>query len=290
MPCGTEVLHVYATGLNGGLPHDMPADHCIAAFNLRGAYGPSMSQMFSTHGGQSLPEGMLPRAPLRSHAEYIEFCRCHLDEAGHRCWHDLLTALGVGAEDWIKVPGLRATEHSLVTDQRTLRITHVWEDKLCVWQPKLDTLLAVTAPLRPEGCVPALLIQVHEAGEAGWLNDDRHNYSHLLRVAVPSNPAFLVRASLRQLSAYTIDFVPPESLDEPASYLLSWAATIAPFTTLSADQLRKAATSDQGALDAAYTLLRHPPDSKFNAEVCRHTLIDNLCVAITTSRRHSKEA
>ena len=99
VPCGTEVLHVYATGLNGGLPHDMPADHCAAAFNLRGAYGPSMSQMFSTHGGQSLPEGMLPRAPLRSHAEYIEFCRCLLDEAGHRCWHDLLTALGVDAED-----------------------------------------------------------------------------------------------------------------------------------------------------------------------------------------------
>ena len=30
--------------------------------------------------------------------------------------------------------------------------------------------------------------------------------------------------------------------------------------------------------------------TKRNAEVCRHTLIDNLCVAITTSRRHSKEA
>ena len=135
--------------------------------------------------------------------------------------------------------------NSLVTDHRPLRITHVWEDKLCVWRPKLDTLLAVTAPLCPEGCVPALLIQVHEAGEADWLNDDRHNYSHLLRVAVPSNPALLVvRASLKQLSAYTIDFVPLESLDELASYLLSWAATIAPFTTLSADQLRKAATSD----------------------------------------------
>ena len=401
VPCGTEVLHVYATGLNGGLPHDMPADHCAAAFNLRGAYGPSMSQMFSTHGGQSLPEGMLPRAPLRSHAEYIEFCRCLLDEAGHKCWHDLLTALGVDAEDWIRysaryatlpplpaqlalpapvwpivsstvllylqpallaelaklmhwqvaqfpcapsamhfdgysagsytaialeadyrllsrrfqvplangtttvgalscpilyllelmVPGLRVTEHSLVTDQRTLRITHVWEDKLCVWRPKLDTLLAATAPLCPDGCVPALLIQVHEAGEVGWLDDDRHNYSHLLRVAVPSNPALLVvRASLKQLSAYTIDFVPLESLDELASYLLSWAATIAPFTTLSADQLRKAATSDRGALEAASTLLRRPPDSQLNAEECCHTLIDNLCVAITTSRRHSKEA
>ena len=401
VPCGTEVLHVYATGLNGGLPHDMPADHCAAAFNLRGAYGPSMSQMFSTHDGQSLPEGMLPRAPLRSHAEYIEFCRCLLDEAGHRCWRDLLAALGVDADDWIRyaaryatlpplpaqlalpapvwpivsstvllylqpallaelaklmhwqvaqfpcapsamhfdgysagsytaialeadyrllsrrfqiplangtttvgalscpilyllelmVPGLHVTEHGLVTDQRTLRITHVWEDKLCVWRPKLATLLAATAPLCPDGSVPALLIQVHEGGEVGWLDDDRHNYSHLLRVAVPSNPALLVvRASLKQLSAYTIDFVPLESLDELASYLLSWAATIAPFTTLSADQLRKAATSDRGALEAASTLLRRPPDGQLNADECCHTLIDNLCVAITTSRQHSKEA
>ena len=58
----------------------------------------------------------------------------------------------------------------------------------------------------------------------------------------------------------------------------------------SADQLRKAATSDRGALEAASTLLRRPPDCQLNAEECCHTLIDNLCVAITTSRRHSKEA
>ena len=32
-----------------------------------------MSQMFADQGGQSVPEGHLPRAPLRSHAEYIEF-------------------------------------------------------------------------------------------------------------------------------------------------------------------------------------------------------------------------
>ena len=109
VPCGTEVLHIHATGLNGGPPHDMPADHCAGAFNLRGVCGPSMSQMFSTHGGQSLPEGMLPRAPLRSHAEHIEFCRCLLDEAGHRCWHDLLTALGVGAEEWVRYSARYAT-------------------------------------------------------------------------------------------------------------------------------------------------------------------------------------
>ena len=53
---------------------------------------------------------------------------------------------------------------------------------------------------------------------------------------------------------------------------------------------RKAATSDRGALEAASTLLRRPPDGQLNADECCHTLIDNLCEAITTSRRHSKEA
>ena len=54
-----------------------------------------MSQMFADQGGQPLPEGHLPRAPLRSHAEYIEFCRCLLDDEGHQCWRDILTELGV---------------------------------------------------------------------------------------------------------------------------------------------------------------------------------------------------
>ena len=90
VPGGTEVLHVYSTGLNGSLPHDMPAEQSSATFHLRGAYGPSMSQMFADQNGQSAPEGHLPRASLRSHAEYIEFCRCLLDDEGHQCWRDIL--------------------------------------------------------------------------------------------------------------------------------------------------------------------------------------------------------
>ena len=35
------------------------------------------------------------------------------------------------------------------------------------------------------------VIQVLDAGDVGWLEKERHNYGHLLRVAVPRNPAFL---------------------------------------------------------------------------------------------------
>ena len=37
VPGGTEVLHVYATGLNGSLPHNMPAEQSAATFQLREA-------------------------------------------------------------------------------------------------------------------------------------------------------------------------------------------------------------------------------------------------------------
>ena len=360
---GTEVLHVYSTGLNGSLPHDMCAEQSSATFHLRGAYGPSMSQMFAD---QSAPEAHLPRASLRSHAEYIEFCRCLLDDEGHQCWRDILEMLGVADPgSWIRYSARFATlpplpaqlalpapvwsmvsstvlmylqpallsalavlmnwPHSpitpspsvmhlsgysagsytavaletdyrllcrhfqqpccegtttvgalgcpvrnllallasllhasgtyLVLAQRALRITHVWEDKLCVWHPKYDTLKALITPPHGQSITPALLIQVLEAGEAKWLEKDSHNYAHLLRVAVPRNPAFLtVKATLKNLAAYDADFASPESLDELASYLLSWAATIAPFEMLSAEQLRMPAASDHGALQAAQAL------------------------------------
>ena len=93
-PGGTEVLHVYSTGLNGSLPHDMPVEQSSATFHLRGAYGPSLSQMYADQGGQTLPEGHLPRAFLHSHAEHIEFCRCLLDDEGHQCWRDILDRHG----------------------------------------------------------------------------------------------------------------------------------------------------------------------------------------------------
>ena len=69
VPIGTEVLHVYSTGLNGSLPRDMPAEQSAATFHLRGAYGPSLSQMYADQGSQPASEAYLPRAPLRSHAE-----------------------------------------------------------------------------------------------------------------------------------------------------------------------------------------------------------------------------
>ena len=83
-PIHGEVVHVYGTGLNGGLPHDLPSDHIDVTFHLRGAYRPCMSQMFAEQ--YSTEEGWrrLPLAPLRSDAEYLEFCRCLLDEAGEQ--------------------------------------------------------------------------------------------------------------------------------------------------------------------------------------------------------------
>ena len=106
----TWQCHVYSTGLNGSLPHDMPAEQSAATFHLRGAYGPSMSQMFADQGGQPLPEGHLPRAPLRSHAEYIDFCRCLLDDEGHQCWREILDSLGVAdPSSWIRYAARFAT-------------------------------------------------------------------------------------------------------------------------------------------------------------------------------------
>ena len=306
VPGGTEVL-LYSTGLNGSLPHDMPAEQSSATFHLRGAYGPSLSQMFADQNGQPVPEGYLPRAPLRSHAEYLEFCRCLLDDEGHQCWLDILETLGVADPgSWVRysarfatlppapvwsmvsltvlvylqppllvalaaqmewphlplttppvtmhfsgysagsytaialeadyrllcrqlqrpccegtttvgalgcpvqylvallAPHLQPPGASLISAQRALRITHVWEDTLCVWHPKLDTLKALITPADGHSTTPALLLQVIDAGEVGWLEKDRHNYGHLLRVAVPRNPAFLaVKATLKDLAAYS---------------------------------------------------------------------------------------
>ena len=92
----------YRTGLNGGLPRDLPSDHIDVTFHLRGAYGPCMSQMFAEQ--YSTEEGWrrLPLAPLRSHAEYLEFCRCLLDEASHQQWATILRELGfTNPEQWV---------------------------------------------------------------------------------------------------------------------------------------------------------------------------------------------
>ena len=41
VPGGTEVLHVYATDLNGNLPHNMSAEQDAATFHLRGHMDPA---------------------------------------------------------------------------------------------------------------------------------------------------------------------------------------------------------------------------------------------------------
>ena len=181
---------------------------------------------------------------------------------------------------------MHAAGVNLVSAQRALRITHVWEDKLCVWHPKYDTLKVPITPPEAQSTVPALLIQVLEAGEAKWLENDMHNYAHLLR-----NPAFLsVKATLKHLAAYTAEFAPPEALDELASYLLSWAATVAPFEMLSAEQLRLAAASDQEALQAAQALSRKQLKDALTFPTARPVLVQNLGDAITRTGKSHKEA
>ena len=109
LPSGGQVVHVYGTGLNGGHPHDIPVDQNVT-FHLRGAYGPSMSQMFADQYCGENGWRRLPRAPLRSHAEYLEFCRCLLDEPGHDRWQVLLRELGCPApDDWIAYAAKYAT-------------------------------------------------------------------------------------------------------------------------------------------------------------------------------------
>ena len=46
--------------------------------------------MCADQGSKPAGEAYLPRAPLRSHGESLEFCRCLRDEDGHRCWREML--------------------------------------------------------------------------------------------------------------------------------------------------------------------------------------------------------
>ena len=181
----------------------------------------------------------------------------------------------------------------LLSAQRALRISHVWEDILCVWHPKIDVLRALSSLLRVQDTRPALLIQVLDSGNTeglDWLGKEKHNYGHLLRVTIPRNPALLVvKATLKDLAAYSADFVPPEALDTLASYLLSWAATIAPFHMLTAEQLLMAAASDDGALQAARILSRKQRGGDLTFATARQVLVQNVCRAITRAVKQAKE-
>ena len=195
---------------------------------------------------------------------------------------------------WLRSsPAFQPDTACLLSALRALRISHVWEDTLCVWRPKLDVLQSLSAPLRAQDIRPALLIQVLDSGDTDWLEwlgRDKHNYAHLLRVTIPRNPAFLaVKATLKDLAAYSADFVPPEALDTLASYLLSWAATIAPFEMLTAEQLLLAAASDDGALQAARGLSLKQRGGDLTFATARHVLVQNLCRVITRAVKQAKE-
>ena len=112
----------------------------------------------------------------------------------------------------------------------------------------------------------------------------------LICCELPRNPAFLsVKATLKHLTAYTAEFA-PEALDELASYLLSWVATVTPFEMLSAKQLRLAAASNQEALQTAQTLFCKQQKDALTFTTARPVLVQNLCDAITRTGKRHKEA
>ena len=79
-------------------------------FHLRGAYGPSMSQMFAEKYCTDDGWRRLPRAPLHSHAEYLDFCRCLLDDEDHQRWHTILQDVALPhPDDWVLYAAQYAT-------------------------------------------------------------------------------------------------------------------------------------------------------------------------------------
>ena len=47
-------------------------------------------------------------------------------------------------------PAFQPDTACLLSALRALRISHVWEDTLCVWRPKIDVLQSLSAPLRAQ--------------------------------------------------------------------------------------------------------------------------------------------
>ena len=180
----------------------------------------------------------------------------------------------------------------LLSAQRALRISHVWEDILCVGAQRLMSFGPFLPPFGRRilalPCSFKFLILATQGLD--WLGKEKHNYGHLLRVTIPRNPALqIVKATLKDLAAYSADFVPPEALDTLASYLLSWAATIAPFDMLTAEQLLMAAASDDGALQAARILSRKQRGGDLTFATARQVLVQNVCRAITRAVKQAKE-
>ena len=137
--------------------------------------------------------------------------------------------------------------------------------------------------MHPTLPTPSVLIQLLDtgAGRPKWLEADTRNYAHLL-ATVPRHPALLaVKATLPELCAYSATFAPPDALEELTAYLLSWAASAAPFQPLTAAQLQRAAASDEGAHRVAKLLLQRG----LPADTARVALLEGLCSSLTRRAR-----
>ena len=136
-----------------------------------------------------------------------------------------------------------------------------------------------------------MLIQLLDTGSGPkrpkWLEEDTHNYAHLLQATVPRHPALLaVKASLSELCAYSATFAPHDALEELTAYLLSWAASAAPFQPLTAHELQQAAASDKGAHRVAELLLKRA----LPADTARVALLEGFCSSLTRRARHTSGA
>ena len=73
VPGGTEVLHVYSTGLNGSLPHDMPAEQSSATFPPRSVCPKSMPTRVAKLCQKGTYQGH-PCAPMLSISSFADAC------------------------------------------------------------------------------------------------------------------------------------------------------------------------------------------------------------------------
>ena len=85
-------------------------------------------------------------------------------------------------------------------------------------------------------------------------------------------------STLPDLCAYSASFAPPDALEELTAYPLLWAASAMPIKLLTAEQLRRAAASDDGAHRAVH------------ADTARTALLEGLCSSLTRRARHTNGA
>ena len=127
--CSAPVYY-YGTGLFGGLPADPPTDRMDVIIRLSGAYGPSLSQMFCSATKNRTDWHQISRATLKSHAEYLEFCRCLLiskvlisGTVSSATW--VSTMMNIGRHMLRVLPFFRHCQHTLLTQHLCGPLSHL---------------------------------------------------------------------------------------------------------------------------------------------------------------------